>query len=686
MEIRTDQVAQGIAPWSWPRRVQMVATILTATIGMLVLIGWGVKVDTLTRLRPDFVAMNPTTALGFLLCGVGLWTIRSAAAGRVQNWAQYAVGSAIGLIGGVALFRTTTGSGPRIDQWFVPADAVSSMAPNTAVLFALAGAAIVLMDRRVYRNIWAGEAISVVIASLSMLALCGYLYGAGSLYGVGAYIPMSLPTAAGFVAVAAGILCARSHRPVMSQFLSSRPGGTIARRALPGTALIVLGAGYLRQLGEARGVYGSETGVAIMASLTIVLVCAMVLWIGASLDRMDAAREQLVAQTAQSRKAIAEKHELLTAVLNNIADGVMVVDASGTLLHANPAATMILGPMVSQGGLLWTGGDSLRRDVDGEIFPVTELALVRAMNRETVLEQEQYLQGGKGANGKWLSVSAQPLGLTGGSAVVMIRDITSRKLAERKLEDANVMLEAVVAERTANLERSNQDLQQFAYVASHDLQEPLRMVGSYLQLLERRYKDKLDDQGREFIGYAVDGANRMKQLIVDLLHYSRVESRGGVFAAMDSTQAVKDARQSLAAAITASSAEIVCEDLPAITADPVQMRQLFQNLIGNAVKFRAEEPPRITIRAARLEKEWKFSVTDNGIGIEPQYAERIFEVFQRLHTREKYAGTGIGLAICKKIVERHGGRIWVEAGVGGGSTFAFTIPDKEPSHELRRAA
>lgn len=301
-------------------------------------------------------------------------------------------------------------------------------------------------------------------------------------------------------------------------------------------------------------------------------------------------------------------------------------------------------------------------------------------------DQEQYLQNADGAGGKWLIASAQPLESRDGGAVLILRDITTRKLAERKLEDANEVLEAIVAERTANLTRSNQDLQQFAYVASHDLQEPLRMIASYLQLLERRYASNLDDQAREFIAFAVDGANRMKQLILDLLQYSRVDSRSGTPVAVESAMAVKEARQSLAAAIKETNAEIIAEDLPSITGDPVQIRQLFQNLIGNAIKFRAGQPPRIIIRADRQGDNWRFSVTDNGIGIEPRYAERIFEVFQRLHTREQYAGTGIGLAICKKIVERHGGRIWVEPAPDSGSSFVFTVPDKEKPSAHQRAA
>lgn len=238
-------------------------------------------------------------------------------------------------------------------------------------------------------------------------------------------------------------------------------------------------------------------------------------------------------------------------------------------------------------------------------------------------------------------------------------DITGRK----KIED--------------ELKRSNKELQQFAYVASHDLQEPLRTIASFTQLLARRYEGKLDEDADEFIGYIVDASIRMKQQIEDLLEFSRVMTRGGNLEMVNSKEIVKQVISSLKSFIDENNAEISCDPLPEVCADPRQLARLFQNLINNSVKFRKpDEPPKIHISAKNDEnaKEYVFSVSDNGIGIEPQYQDRIFTIFQRLHTLDEYHGTGIGLAVAKKIVARHDGHIWVESKPGKGSTFYFTLP------------
>ncbi len=246
--------------------------------------------------------------------------------------------------------------------------------------------------------------------------------------------------------------------------------------------------------------------------------------------------------------------------------------------------------------------------------------------------------------------------------MLVIQDVTERREYQRQLEE------------------SNERLEQFAYAASHDLQEPLRMVSSYLQMIDRRYGDELDEDGREFIEFAVDGADRMRDMIEGLLEYSRVQTQGDSFESIDLDAALSDACDDLQLQIEETNAEITSDSLPTVTGDAAQLRQVFQNLLDNVIEY-SDERPRVDVTAERDERYWRISVSDQGIGIDPDDADRIFEVFQRLHNQDEYPGTGIGLALCRRIVERHGGEIWVESEPGEGATFTFTLPVERETNE-----
>jgi PAS domain S-box-containing protein len=291
-------------------------------------------------------------------------------------------------------------------------------------------------------------------------------------------------------------------------------------------------------------------------------------------------------------------------------------------------------------------------------------AQVRAGERESVRFEKRYIR--KDGSTVWVSLGVALVRGAGGAPqyeIAMFDDITERKHAEAALHEAH-----------EELKRSNSDLEQFAYVASHDLQEPLRMVSSYTQLLGRRYGEKFDADAKEFMAYIVDGAARMQQLIQDLLAYSRVGTKDKDFKPVELAKPLRRAIANLKAAIDESGAAVTHDPLPTLVADEVQLAQLFQNLVGNALKFRSACAPRIHVGVSETGGGFEFEVRDNGIGIEPQYFERIFMVFQRLHNKSEYPGTGIGLAICKKVVERHGGQMRVESKPGEGSAFIFTLP------------
>jgi PAS domain S-box-containing protein len=306
---------------------------------------------------------------------------------------------------------------------------------------------------------------------------------------------------------------------------------------------------------------------------------------------------------------------------------------------------------------------------DADLFPA-ELAAKYHTDDMRIMEtgktediEEKYIQEGRET---WVNTIKTPVRDASGVIVGVLGvfwDITERKRAEEALERIRV-----------DLVRSNKELEQFAYVASHDLQEPLRMVSSYTQLLAQKYEGQLDEKAKKYINYAVDGAVRMQRLINDLLTYSRISTRGKPSELIDSHSVLGEALRNLAATIEENRAVITNEDLPMVRADESQLMQVFQNLIANAIKFRQEELPQIHVSVREQEREWVFSVKDNGIGIDPKYSERLFVIFQRLHTKEEYPGTGIGLAVCKRIAERHGGRIWFESELGKGTKFYFTIP------------
>ena len=345
----------------------------------------------------------------------------------------------------------------------------------------------------------------------------------------------------------------------------------------------------------------------------------------------------------------------------------------GYIKHANPAWEDVLG---------WTLSELRSRPYVEFVHPedrertVAEAAALIQDSAQTHDFEVRFRtkQGGY----RWLSVSAQS-GLHEGLIYAVAKDITERRDAERSLERTTEQLRR----RATELERSNADLEQFAYVASHDLSEPLRMVGGFVQLLAKRYEGRLDADADEFISFAVEGVNRMQGLIDDLLTFSRIGRDDHRPVEADLGAIAHEALDALSAQVNEKGASVTIGPLPAVRGNRRELSQLVQNLISNGLKFRSEAPCEITVAARRDEADasevarWEISVADNGIGIEPRHGERIFKMFQRLHQRDAYPGSGIGLAVCKKIVERHDGRIWVEPRSGGGSVFKFTLPASE---------
>lgn len=373
-----------------------------------------------------------------------------------------------------------------------------------------------------------------------------------------------------------------------------------------------------------------------------------------------------VSERRRTERALRESEELFRTAMVWSPIGMAIRALDGRWMAVNRALCRLVG--YSEEELHRLSFQEISHPDDVE--PDVELALeMLDGRRQGYAREKRYIH--RDGHVVWALLAVTLVRAQGGEPrffITQMKDITDRKRAEALLE-----------RQTEELARSNAELEQFAYVASHDLQEPLRMVASYTQLLARRYSGQLDEKADRWIGYAVDGAQRMQALINDLLALSRVGTRGRPMERCDSGAVLAQVLEGLEMAVAENGARVTFDTLPVVHADPLQVGQLFQNLVSNALKFhRPEVPPEIHVSAEPSSvgggPGWLFRISDNGIGMDPSYAEQVFVLFQRLHTREEYPGTGIGLAICRKIVERHGGRIWVDSMPGAGSTFSFTLP------------
>lgn len=690
---------------------------------------------------------TPVGAVGLIVAGLAVWAVRPGAATVSRG-----VGGILALLlVGIAVLRTIPTFGP--DTIFRGAERWPRMSVGTAsalFAFALAVAGSIFADGRGRRLVVLGLAATVLPA---LFALLGHLYGVRpDSFISGLVTGMPASTSILLLLLVIGMLGTDAMEETRGFLGAPTPGGRLMRRLVPAIVVVMVGAGWIRLLGQRIGWYGTEFGVTILVSTCLVILISMVVMIARSIDQSDARDRSQAAMLRlanvvtrsqdgtvlswnvgserlygwRAEEAVGRNvHELLhpdyplplaeiTArlaqeghwageVIHHARDGSPRFVASHWVLHqedprdapivlemntdvtarrgaeARFAAVVEAAPsgmvMVDDRGVITLANREAERIfayARGELLGrrIEELVPRRVRERHPGY-REQYTEAaaarsmgaGRDLYGLRQDGSEIPveIGLNpvtwGGerSTLATVVDITQRKRAEDELR------------------RSNEELERFAYVASHDLQEPLRTVTSYMQLFVRRYGGGIDGDGREFIEFAVQGAQRMQRLIEDLLSFSRVGTRGGAMVPVDLDGVVDLSLADLAAAVREADAEIVRMPLPAVLADPGQIQQVITNLVGNALKFRGAERPRIIIDAVRDDARWAIRIADNGIGIQPEYADRIFIIFQRLHTREEYPGTGVGLALCRKIVERHGGRIGVVSEPGRGSTFTFTL-------------
>ncbi|HYF36019.1 MAG TPA: ATP-binding protein, partial [Prosthecobacter sp.] len=531
-------------------------------------------------------------------------------------------------------------------------DVPNRMAPNTAACLVFLGLALLFIDSR---WVWVTQASAITVALSSLVALIGYSYKVRWLYGIGSLMPMALHTALLLQLLALAVLFARPKRGLMGLIFSHTPGGSMARLLFPSMVAILWGLGWLRLAGERQGMYGSDLGVALYTAALIGLFGLLIWWSVASLNRADAAR----------LKTLAERERFFSLSL----DMLCIAGTDGYFKRLNPAFGATLGYTTDE--LLKQPFISLVHEEDRA---ATENQLARLMRGESVLRFENRYRC-KNGSWKWLSWKAQAF-IAENLIYATAREVTAQKEAEASIRGLN----AELAERARQLEEVNRELESFSYSVSHDLRAPLRHVHGYVQMLATEAGERLPEKARHYLDTISAASLEMGMLIDDLLTFSRMGRTdlhretvdlNALVAKVRATQAVPEERE--------ISWRIA--DLPAVYGDASMLRQVFANLVSNAVKYtKHSQRAQIEIGTCGQEEDRLiFFVRDNGAGFDMRYVQKLFGVFQRLHRSDEFEGTGIGLAIVRRIINRHGGRVWAEAEIDRGATFFFTLSPVSPS-------
>jgi PAS domain S-box-containing protein len=651
----------AVAATTYARRLAVGCGAAVLSVGTLVLlVGWRLGVTWLTDLTVGPAAMKSNAALAFACEGLALLCLTSPRtpwqrAGRALSLA----GALIGALTGVQhLFAIDLGIDQMLARDAADGEFPGRMAPLTSASFLAIGLSLYAVR---LPPVWLSHVPALFVAVSSFVTLVGYGYGTSTLYSFGPYGSVSLHTAAAFVLLGIGVIAIRDHDGITGLLRSPGPGGQLARRFLPVAVLLPVALGWLRLAGQKAGLYDTAFGVALFAvTLTVILLIVTVRSAG-WIDRADLQRQRTLHDLDAARRDALEREVTLAAVVDSSDDAIVGCSVTGTIRTWNGGAEQLYGYTAAE-----AIGQSLRMLVPDDLRDEVEGMMEACLDGKTI-RKVQTVRLAKGGTPVVVSISGSPIRSAGG-AVIGLAAIT------RDVREQLRMMQALESQ-TAELKRSNDELTQFAYVASHDLQEPLRMVASYTELLSSRYRGRLDDRADKYITYISEGASRMQRLVRELLNYARVGTRAKPLAPVNLNDVTRSVLRDLKGLANGANAEISVPTLPTVLGDDVQLGQVLQNLIGNAIKFRADRPPRVTIHATRAGRMWRISVEDNGIGIDIKFHDRIFEIFRRLHERDVYEGTGVGLAIVKRIVERHGGQVWFDSTPGQGTTFHFTVPD-----------
>lgn len=679
------------------KRFSEYSGLLIAFLGVIFILGWAFDIAILKSPGPDFSTIKSNVGLAFIFIGISIWLEQTNRVNRKYKRLAPILAYITAIIGILTITEYLFHINLGIDQILLKENlgAINTSSPNrmgiiAAVNLLIAGITLILMDKKVSRPY--AQFLALLGGVITSIVLLGYTYNSPSLYYPAVnYTGIALYASLTFIIIFASILSIHPDSGFMKTLTSRGLGGYLSRRLLPAVIFLPVLLGGLYVLGLDYRLINNTLGVALYTILTIIILTTLLWFTSNSINLMDGKRLNI---REELRRLNTYNRSLIEANL----DLLFIIDPNGIITDVNNSTESVTG--YSREKLLGSNFSNyfkkpeMARAVYQRVFQKGmirdyPLDIKNSSGKTTPVLYNATLYSNE--NGEVVGVLASARDITELKKVElelkMYRDNLEKQVKIRtdELDHSNQSLKEEISKHEATememekimgeLRRSNKELQQFAYVASHDLQEPLRMVTSFTQLLEKRYKDKLDDDADDFIKYIVEGAKRMQSLIDDLLTYSRVTKTGEEeFKKIDLEDLINNIMANLKVLIEENNAKITHDPLPCIKADKSQIIQLFQNIIGNAIKFHGNDPPKIHISAHKEGNNWIFDVEDNGIGIEPQHQERIFRVFQRLNKREDYPGTGIGLSVCEKIVQHHNGLIWIESKPGKGSKFFFTLP------------
>lgn len=632
--------------------VSKILSIMIGLIGFLAIIGWIFDVDFLKSISSTFIPMRLNTSLGFILTGCSLLLQQpSLYKNRTLLFIAKLLAMIILIIASLTFIENLTKYDFYIDQLIYQApnnmpDHIlhlrTSLAAST--VFILIGIALLSLD--IKHAVVVTQVSAFIIGLYGLFILTGLTFYIYVEFQIINYASASIHTAINFVLVSLALFFIRPNQGIMKTLISNTEGGKLARRLIPIATIVYIVFGYLRIFGEYSHFYDKDSGIALYSSVLLITSYIIIIIFSTRLMRSDKERKQAEAQLHKSLEEVNDLYNFAPCGYHSLnADSVFVRINQTELDWLGYTQEEVIGKMKFPDVLTPDSIEKFKKT-----FPeFKRTGYVKDLEFELIRK-----------NKSTFTVLLNATSIKDPNGFFLMSRSTMVDISDRKHMDSA-------------LERSNKELQQFAYIASHDLQEPLRTVTSFAQLIQRKYKDKLDKEANEYIKFLIDATIRMQLLIDDLLDFSRVTSKAKPFAPTDCNQVLVHVINSLEMQIKEHQAVITYETLPIINADDIQISQVFQNLISNAIKF-SEQTPRIHIAAKENKDAWEFSVKDNGIGIPSDQTDQIFIPFKRLHNAAQYPGTGMGLAICKKIIERHQGKIWVDSQLGSGSTFYFIIP------------